>query len=62
MALLGPDAKGLSATTVTRLKGIWQEEYQTWSQRSLEGKRYVYVWADPVSTNISALYKSIATT
>jgi hypothetical protein len=25
-ALLGPDAKGLSATTITRLKGIWQEE------------------------------------
>src|SRR5262249_9530841 len=37
-ALLGPDAKGLSATTVTRLKGIWQEEYQQWSRRSLEGK------------------------
>lgn len=51
-ALLGPDAKGLSATTVTRLKSIWQEEYQAWSQRSLEGKRYVYVWADGVHFNI----------
>ncbi len=51
-ALLGPQAKGLSATTVTRLKGIWQEEYQTWSRRSLEGKRYVYVWADGVHFNI----------
>ena len=51
-ALLGPDAKGLSATTVTRLKGIWQEEYQAWSKRSLEGKRYVYVWADGVHFNI----------
>src|SRR5260370_28830124 len=47
-ALLGPDAKGLSATTVTRLKGIWQDEYQAWSKRSLAGKRYVYVWADGV--------------
>ena len=51
-ALLGPDAKGLSATTVTRLKGIWQEEYQTWSKRSLADKRYVYVWADGVHFNI----------
>ena len=51
-ALLGPDAKGLSATTVTRLKSIWQEEYQAWSKRSLEGKHYVYVWADGVHFNI----------
>jgi transposase-like protein len=27
-ALLGPDAKGLSATTVTRLKAVWEQEYQ----------------------------------
>jgi putative transposase len=51
-ALLGPEAKGLSATTVTRLKGIWQDEYQTWRKRSLEGKRYAYVWADGVHFNI----------
>src|SRR6185436_19759268 len=51
-ALLGPDAKGLSTTTVTRLKGIWQDEYQAWSKRSLEGKRYAYVWADGVHFNI----------
>jgi putative transposase len=51
-ALLGPEAPGLSASTVIRLKGIWEVEYQTWSQRSLEGKRYVYVWADGVHFNI----------
>src|SRR6476660_2765500 len=51
-ALLGPDAKGLSATTVTRLKSIWQDEYQAWSKRLLEGKHYVYVWADGVHFNI----------
>jgi transposase-like protein len=51
-ALLGPSVKGLSATTVTRLKSIWQEEYQHWRTRSLEGKRYVYVWADGVHFNI----------
>ena len=51
-ALLGPDAKGLSATTVTRLKGLWEKEYQDWSRRSLAGKRYAYVWADGVYFNI----------
>jgi len=51
-ALLGPQAKGLSATTVTRLKGVWQEEYQAWSKRSLKDKHYVYVWADGVHFNI----------
>lgn len=51
-ALVGPDAPGLSATTVTRLKGIWEQEFQEWNHRSLEGKRYVYVWADGVHFNI----------
>jgi transposase-like protein len=51
-ALLGPNAKGLSASTVTRLKGLWEQEYQDWSKRSLTGKQYVYVWADGVYFNI----------
>jgi putative transposase len=51
-ALLGPEAKGLSATTITRLKGVWQQEYQDWSKRSLAGKEYVYIWADGVHFNI----------
>ena len=51
-ALLGPDAPGLAATTVTRLKAGWEAEYDAWSKRSLEGKRYVYVWADGVHFNI----------
>ena len=51
-ALLGPQAKGLSAATVTRLKAVWVQEYETWSKRSLAGKHYVYVWADGVHFNI----------
>jgi transposase-like protein len=51
-ALLGPEAPGLSASTITRLKGIWQQEYQDWSKRSLAGKPYVYVWAAGVYFNI----------
>jgi len=45
-ALVGPGAPGLSATTVTRLKTTWDGEFEAWSQRPLEGKRYVSVWAD----------------
>jgi transposase-like protein len=51
-AILGPDCPGLSATTVTRLKAVWEQEYREWSSRSLEGKEYVYVWADGIYTNI----------
>ena len=51
-ALLGEDAKGLSATTVTRLKKVWENEYQDWNKRSLADKEYVYVWADGVHFNI----------
>lgn len=51
-ALLGPEAPGLSATTVTRLKTVWEDEYRQWNERSLEGKRYAYIWADGVHFNI----------
>lgn len=51
-ALLGPNAPGLSATTVTRLVTTWQKDYETWNSRSLEGKQYAYVWADGVHFNI----------
>jgi putative transposase len=51
-AILGPDAPNLSATTVTRLKAIWEEDHRAWSKRSLAGKHYVYVWADGVHFHI----------
>ena len=51
-ALLGPEAPGLSAATITRLKTRWEAEYKDWSRRSLSGKHYVYVWADGVYFNI----------
>jgi transposase-like protein len=51
-ALVGPQAAGLSATTITRLMTAWQEEYKAWNHRPLAGKHYVYVWADGVHFNI----------
>ncbi len=52
MALLGPDAKGLSAGTISRLKAQWQADHGKWRRRSLERKRYVYFWVDGVYFNI----------
>ena len=43
--LLGASAP-LSATSVARLKGQWQVEYQAWRQRSLADLEVVYWWAD----------------
>ena len=47
-ALLGPDAPGLSATTIARLKAAWAADYERWTRRDLAAKRYVYFWADGV--------------
>jgi transposase-like protein len=51
-ALLGPEAPGLSASTVVRLKEVWQRDYEAWSKRSLAGKRYVYFWVDGIHFNV----------
>jgi len=53
-ALLGPQAKGLSSSTISRLKAQWEEEHRRWSQRSLHTERYVYLWVDGVYFNIRA--------
>jgi len=47
-ALLGPDAPGLSASTISRLKEVWSEELKEWQQRSLKGREYVYFWVDGI--------------
>ncbi|MBP7764094.1 MAG: IS256 family transposase [Syntrophaceae bacterium] len=51
-ALVGKDAPGLSAPTVSRLKTIWQQEFQQWQKRRLEGKCYVYIWVDGIYCNV----------
>lgn len=48
IALLGKDAPGLSANTISRLKEVWKVEHEQWARRSLSGKQYVYVWADGI--------------
>jgi len=51
-ALLGREAKGLSSTTISRCKRLWEEEHEAWNRRRMENKRYVYIWADGVYFNI----------
>lgn len=47
-ALLGPDAGGLSAATIARLKEAWAEEHARWCKADLSARRYVYLWADGI--------------
>ncbi len=47
-SLLGPEADGLSSSTISRLKTDWWAEYERWCRRDLSAKRYVYFWADGV--------------
>jgi transposase-like protein len=45
-ALVGPNAPGLSPSTISRLKESWQEELTAWQGRDLSGCRLVYWWVD----------------
>jgi transposase-like protein len=51
-ALVGEQANGLSANTVSRLKANWLDEHKDWRRRDLSQKRYVYWWADGVYSNV----------
>lgn len=51
-ALVGEQAKGLSANVIVRLKEQWSAEYDTWCQRDLSAQRYVYVWADGIHVKV----------
>lgn len=51
-ALLGKEAKGLSAGTISRLKQGWGQEYEAWRKRDLSKEQYVYLWADGIYFNI----------
>ena len=53
-ALVGPEAKGLSASTVSRLKQRWAAEYDTWRQRRWDKDHWVYLWADGIYSGLRA--------
>jgi transposase-like protein len=51
-ALVGKDAPGLSPATISRLKTIWQQDFEQWQRRDLSTKRYVYFWVDGIYCNV----------
>ena len=59
--LVGPEAKGLSASTVSRLKHSWVQEYQEWQNSRLDKDRWVYVWADGVDSGLRAEQTKLCT-
>ncbi len=50
--LLGEDAAGLSASNITRLTTVWEEEHKQFRFRSFAERDYVYVWADGIHFNV----------
>lgn len=51
-AIMGEGAAGLSASTISKLKQVWEAEYEAWRKGPLESKQYAYLWADGVYFNV----------
>ena len=47
-SLLGARAKGLSSSTVCRLKAVWEEDLMSFRDQDLSKKQYAYWWVDGV--------------
>ncbi len=45
--LLG-DGAPLSSSSIARLRGQWETDYQTWQERRLDDRELVYAWADDI--------------
>lgn len=58
-ALVGTEAKGLSASTVSRLKQHWREEYETWRHRRLDQDRWAYCWVDGIYSGLRAEHQRL---
>ena len=52
--LVGPEAQGLSASTVARLKQQWATEYDDWCKKPLGKQQWVYLWVDGIHSGIRA--------
>jgi len=51
-SILGDGVKGLSPSTIVRLKESWEADYRAWTDRDLSSKRYVYFWVDGIYFNV----------
>ena len=52
--LVGPEAEGLSASTVSRLKQAWAQEYRDWCATPVDKDRWVYIWVDGIYSGLRA--------
>ena len=52
--LVGSNAKGLSASTLSRLKQTWAQEYRNWTEERLDRDPWAYIWADGVYSGLRA--------
>ncbi len=52
--LVGRDAEGLSASTVSRLKKEWKGQYEQWRQSRLDQDEWVYIWVDGIYSGLRA--------
>ena len=50
-ALFGESVRGLSPATISRLKAVWQADYETFRERDWRGHEMVYLWADGIYIN-----------
>jgi len=57
--LVGSDAEGLSASTVSRLKKGWGEPYNEWRSTPLNKDQRVYIWADGVYSGLRSEEKKL---
>jgi len=52
--LVGSEAKGLSASVISRLKREWEAEYTDGCRRDMSRDRWVYLWADGIYSGLRA--------
>ena len=40
------------ATTISRLKTVWEQDLKDWQKRNPSSKHYVYLWVDGIHCNV----------
>ncbi|CAF2092324.1 unnamed protein product [Rotaria magnacalcarata] len=51
-SFLGDQAKSLTPDLVSKLKQQWLVEYKDWCARQFNDRKYVYIWADGIYSNV----------
>jgi len=59
--LFGDAAKGISASSVSRMKNIWTKAYEEWRNSRFDGKKYCYIWVDGIYFNVQGSEDKLCT-